>query len=44
MHVLKLKRNLIFVGMLDEIGYVIRLKNHKLKLLNGSMVIMMGSK
>lgn len=43
-HIPNLKRNLISLNMLNEIGYANKLKNSLLKVLQGSMVIMKGLK
>lgn len=39
-HVPNLKRNLIFLSMLDKIGCLVRLKSGTLKVIKGSMVLM----
>ena len=40
----KLKRNLIFLGMLDELGYLIKVELKTLKIVKGSMILMKGIK
>ena len=42
--ILELKRNLISLGMLDELGYMIKVEAGTLKILKGSLVIMKGIK
>ena len=39
----ELKRNLIFIGVLDKSGYTIRVTRGKMKISNGAMTIMRGS-
>ena len=43
-YVPELRRNLISLGMLDELGYVIKLESGSLKVLKGSLVVMKGVK
>ena len=42
-HVPDLKRNLISLGMLDKIGYLVKLESGSLKFMKGSMVVMKGN-
>ena len=42
-HVPDLKRNLISFGMLDKMGYFVKLELGTLKVMRGSMVLMKGS-
>ena len=43
-HVPELKRNLISIGILDQIGCVIKAEKEILKVVKGSIVIMKGTK
>ena len=38
----ELKRNLIFLGMLDELGYLIKVEAGTIKVLKGSLLVMKG--
>ncbi|KAH9767149.1 hypothetical protein KPL71_011170 [Citrus sinensis] len=43
-HVPDLKRNLISLGMLDQVGYSVRLEHGKIEILNGVTLVMKGSR
>ncbi|KAH9678917.1 hypothetical protein KPL71_025907 [Citrus sinensis] len=43
-HVPELKRNLISLGILDQMGCIIKMKSGVMKIIRGSMVIMKGAK
>ena len=43
-HVPDLKRNLISMGMLDQMGCIVKAKKGVLRVIKGSMVIMKGNK
>ncbi|KAH9646639.1 hypothetical protein KPL70_024932 [Citrus sinensis] len=43
-HVPELKRNLISLGILDQIGCIIKMESGVMKIIRGSMVIMKGAK
>ncbi|KAH9679108.1 reverse transcriptase Ty1/copia-type domain-containing protein [Citrus sinensis] len=43
-HVPDLKRNLIYVGMLDQMGCIVKAEKCVLRVIKGSMVIMKGNK
>lgn len=43
-YVLDLKRNLIFLGVIDQNGFTIKLESRKLMITNGSRIVMEGSK
>ncbi|KAH9678577.1 hypothetical protein KPL71_025773 [Citrus sinensis] len=43
-HILELKKNLISLGMMDQMGCSIKLESRELKILNGSTLIMKGTR
>nr|GFA02561.1 retrovirus-related Pol polyprotein from transposon TNT 1-94 [Tanacetum cinerariifolium] len=43
-YILELKRNLISLGTLEKEGYTIKLQSGKIKVINGSMVVLSGTR
>lgn len=43
-HVLDLKRNLIYLGTFDQIGYIVKIELGNLRVINGSTIIVKGTR